>query len=40
MALLNRLCYIKGVEIIVGAGIAGLTSAAFLSKHGCRVLLI
>jgi phytoene dehydrogenase-like protein len=26
--------------IIVGAGIAGLTSAAFLSKSGCRVLLI
>lgn len=26
--------------IIVGAGVAGLTSAAYLSKEGCRVLLI
>jgi len=26
--------------IIVGAGIAGLTSAAYLSKDGCRVLVI
>jgi phytoene dehydrogenase-like protein len=26
--------------IIIGAGIAGLTSAAFLSNNGCRVLLI
>jgi phytoene dehydrogenase-like protein len=26
--------------IIVGAGIAGLTSAAYLSKYGCRVLII
>ena len=26
--------------IIVGAGIAGLTSAAYLSKNGCSVLII